>query len=237
MGLEEAEIIGGSKYSVSGFFNHVFNFDNENKCNMLNLLQYILIAVIPVIAVLKLIKFYIPEEDILKGTPEILIEVFAQLVIIFFAIWFIDKIIRYIPTYSKANYHKFNEINYVIPTLIILFTMQTRLGSKINILFDRFLELWNGREGNQNYGNVKVCQPIVTPGIHQISRADTLNHNIMQPPIHQMPQNNISMIDSLPNIINGNPSQTQHQAMNMSFMDTMEPMAANGSLGGYGSSF
>ena len=240
MALDE-EIVGGeTKYSASGFFNHVFNFDSENKANMLNLIQYILIAVIPIIIILKLIKTYIPEEDDMKGTPEILIEVVGQLLIIFFAIWFIDKTIRYIPTYSKTNYHRFNEINFVLPVLIILFTMQTRLGAKINIIFDRFMELWNGSQqpSSQTYGNVKVSQPIVTPGIHQVSRADTLNNTIMQPPPQQMPQNNISMIDSLPNMINGQPTQVQNQAMNMAFMDAMEPMAANGALGGgFGSSF
>ena len=49
---------GGSneKLSFSGFFNHVFNFDHDNKSNMLNMIQYILIALIPV--VFKAIKIY-----------------------------------------------------------------------------------------------------------------------------------------------------------------------------------
>ena len=43
------------------------------------------------------------------------------------------------------NYHIFNETNFIIPILIILVTMQTKLGSKINILTDRLLEMWNGK--------------------------------------------------------------------------------------------
>ncbi len=235
-----------SSLSFNGFFNHVFNFDNDNKANMLNMIQYILIGIIPVVLTLKGIKHFIPEEDDTKGTPEIAIEVSMQLFSIFFTIWFIDKIIRYIPTYSGVNYHKFNETNFILPILVILITMQTKLGAKINILANRVYDLWNGNQshvGNTNHGNVKVSQPIVTPGIHQVSRADTLDHTLIAPPVQQLPaQNNVSMIDSLPNMVNngGNNGLTsfQNQAINNAFMETMEPMAANGALGGaFGSSF
>ena len=242
---------GSSEMNVSGFFNHVFNFDSDNKASMLNLIQYILIAIIPVVIILKLIKNFVPEEDDFKGTPEIVIEVAMQLFAIFFAIWFIDKMIRYFPTYSGVNYHKFNELNLVLPLLIILVTMQTKLGAKINILAERTLELWNGTSnntsqvGNTNHGNIRVSQPIVTPGIHQVSRADTLD-NTINPQAGQMPaQNNVSMIDSLPNMMQQGPAQGnnglsnfQQQAIQNSFMEAMEPMAANGALGSaFGSSF
>lgn len=242
---------GSSQMSVSGFFNHVFNFDNDNKAAMLNLVQYLLIGLIPVVLVLKGIKYLIPEEDDLKGTPEIAIEVAMQLFAIFFAIWFIDKMIRYFPTYSGVNYHKFNELNLVLPLLIILVTMQTKLGAKINILAERAMDLWNGTQGNvgqvgnTNHGGVRVSQPIVTPGIHQVSRADALD-NTINPQAGQMPaQNNVSMIDALPNMMQqsqpqggGGLSNFQQQAIQNSFMEAMEPMAANGALGGaFGSSF
>ena len=237
--LEDSMIGGDSKSSISGFFNHVFNFDSENKANMMNLIQYIAIGIIPVVLVLKIIKYYIPEENDNKGTPEIAIEILAQLLLIFFAIWFIDKTIRYIPTFSRVNYHKFNEVNFVLPVLIILITMQTKLGAKVNILANRFMSIWNGnQQPNIQNSGVKVTQPIVTPGVHQPSRADNLNNTIIQPPINQTPQNNVSMIDGLPNIVNSVPTQSQGQAINMAFMDNMEPMAANGALGGgFGSMF
>lgn len=237
--LQDSIVGGDSKSSISGFFNHVFNFDSENKANMMNLVQYIAIGLIPVVLVLKLIKHYIPEENDSKGTPEITIEILAQLLLIFFAIWFIDKTIRYIPTFSRVNYHKFNEVNFVLPVLIILVTMQTKLGAKVNILAARFMDLWNGnQQPNTKQNNVKVTQPIVTPGGHQVSRADNLDNTIIQPPTQQQPQNNVSMIDGLPNMVNSIPTQVQSQSMNMAFMDNMEPMAANGALGGgFGSMF
>jgi len=243
---------GGSSntISASGFFNYVFNFDNDNKNTIMNMLQYIILGLIPIVLVLKLIKFYVPEEDDIKGSAEITIEVALQLFSIFFAIWLIDRIVRYIPTYSGINYHKFNEINFILPLLIILVTMQTKLGAKINILADRILQLWNGTNGhhvgNTNHGAIKISQPIVTPGIHQVSRADTLD-NIINPQMGQMPaQNNVSMIDALPNMAQQGQAQGggnglssfQNQAIQNSFMESMEPMAANGALGGsFGASF
>ena len=256
MSLAEIESIktleGGAsnKMSASGFFNYVFNFDNDNKNAIMNMLQYVILGLIPIVLVLKTIKYYVPEEDDNKGSAEITIEVALQLFSIFFAIWFIDRIVRYIPTYSGINYHKFNEINYILPLLIILVTMQTKLGAKINILSDRVMQLWNGSNGhhvgNSNHGSIKVSQPIVTPGIHQVSRADNLD-NIINPQMGQMPaQNNISMIDSLPNMMQQGQAQGggnglssfQNQAIQNSFMEAMEPMAANGALGGsFGASF
>ena len=235
---------GTTKLSPSGFFNYVFNFDSDNKAILLNMFQYIIIALIPVIVLLKLIKEYIPEDDDKKDSIELLIEIVIQLGVLFIAMYLIDKIIRYFPTYSKVPYTKFNEISFIIPTLVLIMTMQTKLGAKINILYDRTLELWNGKtqtRGGNNQGNIRVSQPIVMPGSHQVSRADTLDNTIMAPRANQLPaQNNISLIDSLPNMMNsgGNGNNFQNQAMQNAFMDSMEPMAANGALGGaFGSSF
>ena len=241
---EESFEGGTTKLSPSGFFNYVFNFDSDNKAILLNMFQYIIIALIPVIVLLKVIKEYIPEDDDKKDSIELLIEIVIQLGVLFIAMYLIDKIIRYFPTYSKVPYTKFNEISFIIPTLVLIMTMQTKLGAKINILYDRTLELWNGKtqtRGGNNQGNIRVSQPIVMPGSHQVSRADTLDNTIMAPRANQLPaQNNISLIDSLPNMMNsgGNGNNFQNQAMQNAFMDSMEPMAANGALGGaFGSSF
>jgi hypothetical protein len=238
-------MLGGNsnRLSPSGFFYYVFNFDSDNKAVLFNMLQYLIIALIPVIVLLKLVKEYIPEDNDKKDNLELLFEIILQLGILFIAIFFIDKITRYFPTYSKVPYSKFNEISFIIPTLILIITMQTKLGAKINILYNRAMETWSGKSphvGTSNHGNAKINQAIPTPGIHQISRADTLDNTLMAPRANQLPaQNNISMIDSLPNMMNnGGGVNYQGQAMQNAFMESMEPMAANGALGGvFGSSF
>jgi len=243
--LDGGSFGGNTKLSPSGFFNYVFNFDSDNKAILLNMFQYIIIAIIPVIVLLKLIKEYIPEDDDKKESIELIIEIIIQVGVLFIAMYLIDKIIRYFPTYSNVPYTKFNEISFIIPTLVLIMTMQTKLGSKINILYDRVVEMWNGKtqsKGGNNQGNIRVSQPIVMPGSHQVSRADSLDNTLIAPRVNQLPaQNNISLIDSLPNMMNsggGGGNNFQNQAMQNAFMDSMEPMAANGALGGaFGSSF
>jgi hypothetical protein len=214
--------------------------------------QYIIISLIPIVLILKFVKEYIPEDDDKKDNLELIMEILLQLGVLFIAIFFIDKITRYFPTYSKVPYSKFNEVSFIIPTLLLMFTMQTKLGAKINIIYNRVLQLWNGSKStysnansnsnttvNVNGQNIRIRQPIVTNNMHQISRSDTLDNTLIAPQMNQMPNNNVSMIDSLPNMINTNGQNNyQAQAMQTAFMESMEPMAANGALGGiFGSTF
>jgi len=175
-----------------GFFKYVFNFDEDNKCEMLNMLQYTVLSILPVLVILKAVKHLIPEEDESKGSLEILAESIGQIVLIVGAIWFSNKMIRYIPTYSQCVYGKFNPINFMIPFLLILATMQTKLGAKLNILLDRLLDLWHGRtaendapqgqQGNQSV--VRISQPLA--GQHQPSQADYLDTTQLLPSNRQL---------------------------------------------------
>lgn len=248
----DSDQLNKNSMSVSGFFNHVFNFDSDNKGHLLNLFQYLVLALIPIVFMLKAIKVVIPESDDMKSTLEISIEVLIQLSVIFIGIWFIDKAVRYLPTYSGIPYYKFNVTNNVLPMLIVLFTIQTKMGAKINILYDRFINMINGKQSFENNDpnkkpSVKVNQPIVTPGIHQPSQADTMYNSTMAAPSQQLPPHtNTTLIDGLPNLsgmptnqpMNNGLSSFQNQAIQNSFIEQMEPMAANDALGGaFGSSF
>lgn len=225
--MDKEEILEKNIDKTMGFFQYVFNFDDDNKNLMLNMCQYILLAVIPVVIILKLIKEYVPEEDDNKQTLEISLEVVLQLLAIFFGIWFIDRAIRYLPTYSGTAYHRFNEINFIIPVLFILTTMQTKLGSKINILAERLMALWHGESVFSTPKKaVKVRQPL--SGIHQVSRGDTLDNSMIPPPPQTMNQGHTTLIDNLPNLNNS----VQNNATYDGMMDDFEPMAANGIVGG-----
>ncbi len=173
------------------FFSYVFNFDHDNKTDIMNMLQYTLIAIIPILLLLKGIKYIVPEEDESKGSLEIIAESVGQIFLIMMGIWFINKIIRYIPTYSGENYHKFNNINFILPFVIILATMQTKLGAKLNILIERVSDVWYGRsqpiiqqqqQQGQGQGVVRVSQPFAgQPQQNQPSQADYLDRNQLLP--------------------------------------------------------
>lgn len=228
------EVIKENNKADQNFFSFVFNFDEDNKAGMLNMMQYTLLAIIPVIILLKLVKHYIPEDDESKPSLEVLVEVIIQLLVIFLSIWFIDKMIRFVPTYSGVCYFKFNETNFIIPVLIVLITMQTKLGAKINLLLDRFTELWSGKSGKKPNSQVKVTQPIVGRGPqypqHMPSQADTLN---MGPQFTQnINPGNTTLISDLPM------NQQQQVQVQNEVLDPSPLMAANEALGGiFGSSF
>ena len=233
----------GGNISANGFFNHVFNFDNENKAILMNSFQYLFIALIPVVFVLKLIKYYIPEEDSDKPSLEISFEILLQLFIIVFFIYLLNKIIRYFPTFSKINYMDMNIINIILPTLIIMLTMQTKLGAKINILYDRLHNrlLGNGSPqnsksqyvGKTNLSSANSNNRINIQETHQNSRADQLDNTMIPPPTGQMnQQNTVSLIDNLPNFVNNNQQNNIPNGVMQNVFDSNEPLAANDLLGG-----
>jgi len=236
--MESLDELSKTSSGKPGFFKHVFNFDEESKAEMLNLVQYIVLALVPVIILNKLMQRYVPEADDEKGSLEITAEVLAQVLFMFFGILLINRIITYVPTYSGEKYPTWNVISAVLPMLVILISLQTKLGEKISILFERLMELWEGpkdtKKGKKGNGNVKVSQPI------------SQNQMAMSQSLNSMGSTSISAL--LP----AQPTQTQ-QLPNYDQMyqqdstplvgaatpgmESFEPMAANAMSGGFGNAF
>ena len=74
--------------------------DNDSKHNMLNTGQSLALAAIPLGLLFHFIDSFIPKPDESKSNAEILVEIFGQTALILVAVYLIDKIITYIPTYS-----------------------------------------------------------------------------------------------------------------------------------------
>ena len=235
----------------SSFVNYVFNFEGENKTKIFNMLQYTLLAIIPVQLILKATKNIFPEEDESKGSIEILAESVGQILLIMVCIWITNRIINFIPTYTGEEYTQFNEVSMILPFLILLSTMQTKLGAKINILMNRVVALWNGTTSNiigttqSAYPpeKVQIYQPLVEQELkhgqqqrqqrHQNSQADNLDANQLLPSNKQltaMPkQQNVDfnqMYQGAGGQANG------YQGMQGNGMQGNEPMAANEVFGG-----
>jgi hypothetical protein len=94
---------------------------------------------------------------------EILAEILIQLAFMVVAMYFSNKAIRYIPTYSGTPYSGGNDFNFYLPFLLLLLTMQSKIGSKVNLLYERGLDLWHGRSTMEPMTNtqttVRVTQP------------------------------------------------------------------------------
>jgi hypothetical protein len=158
------ESLDNATKSSSGFFKYVFNFDEDSKGDLLNIIQYALLAIIPIVSINKLMQNYVPEADDDKGNLELSMEVILQTIGMFIAIFFINRMITYIPTYSGAKYPDFSVIFIILAVLMITLSLQTKLGEKVSILSDRLAELWNGKTESKKKGaqkgNVRVSQPI-----------------------------------------------------------------------------
>jgi hypothetical protein len=218
------------------FFNHVFSQTEEGKAEILNVVQYSLLGVVPILILNKSIQRFIPEADPDKSTLELLAEIFIQLIVMFCGIIVIHRIITYIPTYSGFKYENLTLTNVILAFLIIVLSIQTKLGIKVNILFDRANDLWNGTSSADSKENVKrgvrVNKPISR---HTPSQADYLDNSQVQsntfPPAPVATTRQSNGMDSY-DMMMGRPSPAADVG------SLLGPMAANSLLGGsFGSSF
>ena len=202
-----------SESNRKSFLSHVFSTTEEGKAELLNVVQYACLGIIPVVALNKGIQRFIPEADPEKSSLEITIEVFLQIIIMFCGVVFIHRIISYFPTYSGFKYEHLTVTNVILAFLIIVLSIQTKMGLKVNILAERLDELWNGssqekKQSRQPYSN------------HTISQSDYMNHNMMQneafPPAPVITSNN-----------NSNTSYNQAATHAPPPMMEMGPMPAN----------
>lgn len=255
--IEELSTSMTKSVKNTGFVEHVFKFDNTTKTELMNIVQYAILAIIPIVLVNKVTQAYIPESDETKPTLEITIEIILQIVFLFVGMYFIHRLITYVPTFSKVDYSDMNLLNIVLGFMVIVLSLQTKLGLKVEILSDRLME-YMGFYGkpeppkrqeqrgvnSSGMGSVSVSQPIVHNGggmpsmpqqSHQPSRADNLGN-------YQSMPGATSTIDQLPNQVNmGMPQQQQQQmgGQGQPDFDSMyqEPFAANDGFGGLGGGF
>jgi len=214
--------------SRQSFFSHVFSTTDEGKSEMLNIIQYASLGVLPIVVLNKLIQRFIPEADLDKSTLELLVEIFLQILIMFCGIIIIHRMITYLPTYSGQSYEIMNFTNVILAFLVIILSIQTKLGIKTNIIYDRVLELWNGTESNNHRKqtvkkNVRLNESMVQSQ-HISSQADNLDED---PYFQQGP----------PHPESTNSGRGKEQLQKDDYMG-YGPQAANGILGGnFGTSF
>ena len=233
MDIEEISL---KKSNKEGFLGHVFNFNDESKGEICNIVQYSVIAIIPIILLIKSIQSIFPEPDEDKGTLEITAEVIFQTIFMFLGIYIIHRIISYIPTYSKLMYHDFNVTSIILATLVIVLSLQTRLGEKSNILYLRVIDIIQGnnklkqqeaiqnQQANENQQNMIIPPP--NPIVTQSSQ--------------QQIQDNIGNI--VPNSAPGMPNAQTNVGMQSNTNQMMSDnggglLAANEALGGFGSTW
>ena len=166
-------------FNDNSFFNHVFATSDEGKAEILNVVQYSLSAILPVVLLNKTVQKFIPEADVEKSSLELLAEIFIQTVVMFIGVVLIHRVITYFPTYSGYKYEAFNLTTVILAFLVIVLSLQTKLGIKVNILVDRALELWNG-PGKEKKGRKEGMRDVGGAQNHQQSQADSLDDSRTQ---------------------------------------------------------
>jgi hypothetical protein len=225
------------------FLKHVFNFDDDSKYDILNIIQYALIALIPVIILNKSMSNYVPEADDKKSSVELSAEIIIQIIVMFIGLLIIHRVITFVPTYSGVKYPDFNIVFIILAVLMITLSLQTKLGEKVSILFDRLMDLWNGTDSSKKKGksgNVKVTQPIAG----QQQMGGSITGQVMMPQtqptytdgtsINSLPTSS-SSTQQLPNYDNMYKEQNTplvNAATPGGMEGFQEPMAANAVLGG-----
>ena len=217
------------------FFSHVFSTTEEGKAEILNVVQYSVLGVIPVVILNKLIQRFIPDADPDKSSLEILAEILIQIIVMFCGVILIHRVITFVPTYSEFKYESLSLTNVILAFLVLVLSIQTKLGIKVNILFDRVMDLWNGTSGggdNKKENIRKNVRVNMANSKHSPSQGDYLGQmqNTMFPPAPLSTSTSSSSgVEYDHQMRSGAPSE--------SFLPS-GPMPANGLLGGvFGSSF
>ena len=218
-----------------GFIGHVFNFNANAKEEMMNIVQYAILAVIPVVLLNKSIQRFIPEVDDEKSSLEIVVEVVVQLIFLFLGIFFIDRLVTFVPTYSTKKYEPLSVINIILSMLVITLSLQTRLGEKVSILVDRVNEMWSGNsEDDGKKKKKKKRGTSVNANANASSQSNPVSMPASSPP-------GSTSIGTLPPVNYDSMYQQQPTPLVNAAepsMETFEPMAANSGGGGaFGSAF
>jgi len=228
MGDNIDSMVGGNSET---FVQHVFNFDEPSKREMMNIIQYTMIGIIPTVMLNKLMQKYVPEADDEKGSVELLAEVVVQLIIMFLGILIINRAVTFVPTYSGLKYEQFSIIHTILAVLMITLSLQTKLGEKVSILYDRVEELIMGKKegmenndkkenmtGQNNYrGPQNPLQNAATPSMPVTSPGMPMNN-----PTQAQGTTGIQSLRADP------PAQQASQPDTEGFV----PMAANDGIGG-----
>lgn len=218
--MSETLFTGGAPIEYKKtFLNHVFSTSEESRAEFLNIIQYSSLGIVPIIFLNKIINRIIPDADVEKSSLEIVLEIIVQLVIMFCGIVLVHRMITYVPTYSGFKYEHLALTNIILAFLVLVLSIQTKIGIKTNILVDRIVELWDGPSNTKSTPARRSVRPAIN------------NSSILTPSMNM--DNHIVQTDIAPRSSSNNSSNASVSAPPSvaSFMDS-GPAPANTMIGG-----
>jgi hypothetical protein len=168
------------------FFDHIFN--EKTKSEMLNIIQYSLTAIVPIVVLNKTMAYYIPEADERKDSIEIILEILLQVIFMFVGVFIVHRAVSYIPPSSGVSYPELNVIPMILSVLLIILSLQTKIGEKVSILSQRVVMFWSQREGLQMLAPENISPRSIQPLATSQQTTTPLSQLPQQQPQQMQPQ-------------------------------------------------
>lgn len=216
-----------------GFFSWVFYMDEKMKIELTNIGQYIGLALLLYSILIYFMNMYLPFIDETNSSIEIIIRLLVFVYILFYSIYFINRVICYIPTFSGNPYPEY--IMYdskfmfssIISIIIATVSFHDSFKIGINTLFDRLKTITTSSDETPKKKKKKVT-------INE--NENTSDHPSFQqslPPMNNpLYTGNTTSINQLP-VVNVQRNNYQEESQNQA----LEPLAANEGGSAFGSIF
>lgn len=202
--------------SSANIFTAVFDFEKDSRNDMMNLVQYSVIAAVFVVLLNKGFEMYMPEPEKEKGPAALSFEIVLQIVVLVLGLFFIQRIVEFIPTVSGVKYAPQNLLNGVLPLLVILLSLNTGMGRKVSYLFDH---LENKPPSTKSGNNQHHATPPLLP--HGMNTSNPMGQSNIAGAPNVIPEPDFNSMFAGPTSAMANPQ------------GEFEPMAANA----FGSAF
>ena len=117
----------------------------QPKNDLSNLLQYAGLATVPAAGVVYAAQNLLAPIDLKSGSGQLAAEAIVGLAVLLVVLYFANRIILYIPTYSEVEYADTNMLGAILPFLVLLLVIDddgsgTSIGSRVKELIRRVAE-------------------------------------------------------------------------------------------------
>jgi hypothetical protein len=121
-----------------GFFSYVFKLSKFKQADLLNFVQYSSLSIIPVLILYYLVKKFSFRCTYANSSLYIISITLIPIVLFVIGVYFIDRLINFIPSLSGKYYDVINLTNISILIIIILLTSSGGYQERTSILLYRF---------------------------------------------------------------------------------------------------
>ena len=121
-----------------GFFTYVFRLSKFKQEDLMNIVQYTLLSIVPVVLFIYFTKKYFPSLEETDSSLYIFTVTVIELIFMITGIFFIDRIINYIPTFSGKYYETINLTTIVVIFVLFMLITETGFKKRTLVMLERF---------------------------------------------------------------------------------------------------